>query len=429
MTRSDARVQHALALALTAGFTASCSEVRGTRPEGLSDACSEGARGAISVDASVDYWATRVAYASMTAPDGVQRSTTYEWGDACAGASDQATCLDALDNAWPEFEPGCEESDAGCWSSAWVATQGDIVEVYPTAAEFVDLVLPVDSVGDVVIAGAADGYSVECSSIVVRGDGHWRMRAHRSTGECPIIHHPAELEITADGDIEVLRTLDSIDTETCIGRRPTGLHDSVHLSCAALGERLARMAWLEGAAVAAFEQLGADLARLGAPASLVARAARAASDERRHARRVGRLARRYGAEVAAVTVDAVGERSVLDIALENATEGCVRETFGVADASWRAVHASTPDLRGLFRELASDETRHAQLSWDVAQWALTRLDEAQTTQVRLAMQEAEDQLRSALAQQTPDPAKMAMGAPSATVAVAMLDALTERLAA
>src|SRR4051812_46297678 len=70
----------------------------------------------------------------------------------------------------------------------------------------------------------------------------------------------------------------------------------------AIGAYFARMAHYEGASVPAFERLRDELASHDAPASLVRAADRAARDEVRHTRAMGRLARASGAAIPAVRV-------------------------------------------------------------------------------------------------------------------------------
>jgi len=40
----------------------------------------------------------------------------------------------------------------------------------------------------------------------------------------------------------------------------------------------------------------------------------------------------------------------------------------------QATHAKSALLRRAYARIASDEARHAQLSWDIAEWAESRLD-------------------------------------------------------
>jgi len=58
--------------------------------------------------------------------------------------------------------------------------------------------------------------------------------------------------------------------------------------------------------------------------------------------------------------------ALVDVALENAVEGCVRETYGALIATRQAEAASDPVVRRAMRKIAADETAHAALSWDVA---------------------------------------------------------------
>ena len=160
-----------------------------------------------------------------------------------------------------------------------------------------------------------------------------------------------------------------------IGRRPRGLSspESTH-SGSVVGDHFSRAAHLEAASVHAFTSLRAALRRLGAPADLVAQALSAARDEVRHASIVGRIALRFGGKVPGVSVRPdTAERSLEDVAIENAVEGCVRETYGALLASWQARRAQDAELAHAMREIAADETRHAALSWAIARWALPRL--------------------------------------------------------
>jgi hypothetical protein len=58
-------------------------------------------------------------------------------------------------------------------------------------------------------------------------------------------------------------------------------------------------------------------------------------------------------------------RSLFEIALENAREGCVAETWAALVAHVQAQRAPTARARRQFRRIAADETRHAGLAWDL----------------------------------------------------------------
>src|SRR5690606_15396153 len=116
---------------------------------------------------------------------------------------------------------------------------------------------------------------------------------------------------------------------------------------------LARATRAEAASVQAFVALREELIALNAPAPIVKRAARAAADEVRHARLLGALAEAGGASssLAARRRD-LPARSLLELALENAVEGCVHETFAALMAMHQARHASDPALREAMAAIA-----------------------------------------------------------------------------
>ena len=95
------------------------------------------------------------------------------------------------------------------------------------------------------------------------------------------------------------------------------------------GERLAAMAYLEAVSVHAFERLERELDAHMAPPTLLRAARRARRDEVRHTAMTTRLARRHGASPRLPESPAPARaRSLFEVALENAVEGCIRETYG-----------------------------------------------------------------------------------------------------
>jgi hypothetical protein len=211
----------------------------------------------------------------------------------------------------------------------------------------------------------------------------------------------------------------------CIGgRAPKGY------SYAASGEEradpgawLAALASLERASVVAFETLADQLAAHGAPGHFVDDARTAADDERRHAARVAELAASYGRTVAANDTSAEPVASLEALALENAVEGCVRETWGALVAHWQTSAAGDPRVRDAMRDIADEETAHATLSWRLAAWFETRLDGDARRRVRAGRERAVE----ALARDARNPwsarCERALGLPSPAVSGALLDGL------
>jgi hypothetical protein len=147
-------------------------------------------------------------------------------------------------------------------------------------------------------------------------------------------------------------------------------------------------AHLEAAAVVAFRQLARQLERYDAPRALVRRCLEAARDEVCHALDMGRMAQLHGASIPRVVPPMPADETLLSIAIHNAVEGCVSETWAAMMAQIQAERAETPELRALFSAIARDEINHGQLAWDLHDWLLEQLDETGRAQVMEAQREA-----------------------------------------
>ncbi len=203
------------------------------------------------------------------------------------------------------------------------------------------------------------------------------------------------------------------------GRSPRGFATRDAIVSSASAGHLARMAQLEAASVDAFLALHADLARAGAPRRLLAAVRTAARDEVRHARDVGRAANLFGARVPRVKVEPIPPRSIERLAIENAEQGCIEETFGACVAAVQATRARHPGVRRLMRTIAREELRHAALSWDIAQWLESKLDAKARSRVARARRAAIEKLETELAGAA-GRADEALGLPDATTLRAML---------
>lgn len=176
------------------------------------------------------------------------------------------------------------------------------------------------------------------------------------------------------------------------GRLPDGLAVDPGLA-PSLGETFARAAVLEAASVVSFRRLAKDLERHGAPRALVRRAERAARDEKRHAALTRRLARRFGGVRVRARVVAAAPRTLREIALENAREGCVGETLGALLLSARAHASDDAEVRATLREIARDEVAHAAFAWDLRAFLLDRLDSGALADELHALADARDAAR------------------------------------
>ena len=190
-----------------------------------------------------------------------------------------------------------------------------------------------------------------------------------------------------------------------------------------VGALFAESARLEAASVTAFRILRRELGHHRAPVPLLNAACRAAVDEIAHTRITAALARRYGARpLASRTVAAPATRTLEEIAVENAVEGCVRETYGVLVARWQVTHAADPLIRRAMAGIAEDETRHTELAWAVARWVEPRLSRAARSSVHDARAAALESLRAEVAGGT-EAGDFAAGMPSAAVAQALVSGL------
>jgi len=213
----------------------------------------------------------------------------------------------------------------------------------------------------------------------------------------------------------------------CEGRRPAGLRGAERRPHEAFARHLADAAWLEAASITAFRELRRELRRHGAPRRLLRAASRSVRDERRHARASRALARRFGVPVAPVQSQSSAPRSLLEIALENAVEGCVRETWGALIALRQAERATEPAVRTSMRRIAPDEVRHAELAWAVDRWLTPRLTPSERAQVRAARASALSELQRD-ARVVPDSdVCLRLGLPSAEESTALLAAFAKSL--
>jgi hypothetical protein len=162
---------------------------------------------------------------------------------------------------------------------------------------------------------------------------------------------------------------------TCYGgRRPPGL---IEVRCAPVGAEVgaffARAARMEAASVPAFRRLAVELAAHAAPRAFVGRARRAVAEEARHFRMTARLAARHGARAQTALVQSSPLRALETVAVDNAVEGCVNETYAALVALHQARAARDRQVRAALTAIAADELRHADLSWAIDGWFRARL--------------------------------------------------------
>ncbi len=261
---------------------------------------------------------------------------------------------------------------------------------------------------------------VEATGTTV-GDGSLpdgAVAADAGLGPTPARSTASSCEVVSVGDMLEARCHWTV-TQFCGGRRPEGLTGAPPPARTA-GAWLARMAWMEAASVDAFVELAEELAGFGAPEVLVRAARDAAEDERLHALVIGSLAQARGAQPMAPSRTPVARRSLEALALDNAIEGGVRETYGALLAGHQATYAQDADVRRVMGAIARDEARHAMLSDRIDAWARSRVDGALLDRARI---EAAHALARSLEPECEEPDARALGLPALDLQRALILAL------
>lgn len=238
------------------------------------------------------------------------------------------------------------------------------------------------------------------------------------------------LNVSADGEVTEKRSevIEVGQSNCAIGRRPPGLSTSGAVGCdEAVGKFFAEAAHLEAASVPAFERLFAELCALGAPAELSEGALRSALEEIDHTRQTADLARRFGATPTVPEVQPQPLRSRFALALDNAVEGCVRESFGALVAQFQAEHATDDEVRRAMVRIADDETRHAELSLALHAWLWSGLDETERAVVREAQLAAAARLRHELEAPVAAELTTVAGIPTTQTSLSLFDAVASQL--
>jgi hypothetical protein len=187
------------------------------------------------------------------------------------------------------------------------------------------------------------------------------------------------------------------------------------------------MARLEAASVPAFRRLGRELRLHGAPPTFLRAARRAARDEVVHTRLGRKLAERFGGTYVPPRIKRQPTRSLEELAIDNAVEGCVRETFGAVIATWQARAATDAIVQAVMQRVAVDETRHAAIAIRVAEWTHRHLSTAARRRVLDARRTAaEDVSREVRCHPSAELVAIA-GVPLRKEAESLARAMTERL--
>lgn len=161
----------------------------------------------------------------------------------------------------------------------------------------------------------------------------------------------------------------------------------------ALARAWAEEAAFEHASVAAFSKTALELIALGAPRDLVAACHRAALDEIDHASMGFALASAYSSAPVSPGAFADATRAtfatnLVDLAVAAAREGCVGETLAALVAGAQRDAATDPAVKSALLQIAADEARHAELSYQIVAWAIREGGASVRDAVRAAFADA-----------------------------------------
>ena len=140
----------------------------------------------------------------------------------------------------------------------------------------------------------------------------------------------------------------------------------------------ARDAQAECESVTAFLQLALELVELGAPDALIERALTAAAQEIEHARGVAALTTCFGGSVSLALPELsprplpTPEDALTRLAVESYLDGCVGEAWAARRARDGARTARDPETCALRRRIAREESAHAELGWQLVDFAIAR---------------------------------------------------------
>lgn len=397
----------------------------------------------LSPAVAVDYLALRSAGgtpAEGSADDWTRKDfdVMSQIGTPCEGAPPGSPCAEkVMGHPVAPVNAQCVQL---CREVSLVTTRTAEVERWATPAQLRELLVPINTVDEALLLVHAENYDISCASEstkVRRTPTGYEVFATRMTSSCaPIITTGYWLRVTAAGEVTPLASKELSRSEACVGRRPAGL---VSFGASERGEQrgescsaqaasyLAECAYLEAASVVSFERLARALRALGAPEALVAEAYAARDDELRHAEVIGNLSQARGGILRSLRAAESGDVGLEALALENAVEGCVRETYGAMVGAFQALRAEDAELRAAMGPIADDELRHAALSHRVHVWAMGALSQQARGRVHAALSEAVAQLCEEPREHDAGPAHRQLGLPSGHEAVAMLNQLKRDL--
>jgi rubrerythrin len=341
-------------------------------------------------------------------------------GTPCAGAGEQEACLtDFAELSAPDRTANPE------LHYRFIVTDEHGAQELSTVEEIKAFLGTVDTFNEAALILSLKGFWTECGRLSKKGD-KYVTDFLRSMGCGPDDEH-LELTLKPDGTIDE-KFIGYVPSNCVEGRLTEGVCPPLDPHAArSVGEYLSGVSRLESAAVAAFMQLADELKVHGAPQHLIEGALSAAAEEIGHAKAIFELAMQAGSQPGPIDFTPRAGRSLVEIAIENATEGCVRELFGAACAHLQARQARDPKIRKTWQRIASEETTHAEWSLALDSWLSDHLSEEQRAQVNRARKNAVAELHASADKQPAAVLIEQAGVPSAAQVTQLLTELSPLL--
>lgn len=178
------------------------------------------------------------------------------------------------------------------------------------------------------------------------------------------------------------------------GRCPasTPLFASKYMPPDSAGSYFAHAAAAEQVSVYEFYRLARELQAFAAPEELVRECLEASLDEVEHAEAMRALTKRAGGSSMRFLLPDSSSRTLEEVALANAVDGCVGEGVGAEILSLQAVRTVDPEIRHALTKIACDERKHGALSKELHLWFMAKLDPGAQSRVTAAMDNARRRL-------------------------------------
>lgn len=197
---------------------------------------------------------------------------------------------------------------------------------------------------------------------------------------------------------ELFAMVDDIDVDlqpnrkTNTGGRLPPAYQEPQIMGEGIGVYFAKSAHEQAAAVFSYIALATQLRSFGAPTNLIEQCQSAAKDNILHAKIMQELSEMEGVFVPSFHYVPTSQ-SILEVAMQNAVDGCIYETWAALLANWQSTHLpSDPELQTVYEQIGKNKAMHGQLAWDLHFWFLSKLRTREKKQLSRAQSKAIAQL-------------------------------------